>query len=55
MNEESEKFWELNSENIEELHVWSSDNWGEFLLENPSGYDLFELNPNEVKPCVFPK
>jgi hypothetical protein len=28
-----------------ELRDWTMDNWGEYLLANPSGYGLFEFQP----------
>lgn len=32
-------------ETILELRSWSLANWGEFLLANPSGYPIFEFQP----------
>lgn len=34
-----------SSESANELRVWSLANWGEFLLANPSGYGIFEFQP----------
>lgn len=30
-----------------EMRDWSLDNWGEFLMANPSGYGLFEFQPEK--------
>ncbi|MHA6684502.1 carbohydrate binding domain-containing protein [Mesorhizobium sp. A556] len=34
-----------SGESITELRVWNLDNWGEYLLANPSGYGIFEYEP----------
>jgi hypothetical protein len=33
-----------------DIRTWSLDNWGEFLLANPTGYGIFEWQPETAYP-----
>lgn len=37
-----------SGDTVEELTLWTLDNWGEYLLANLSGYGIFEWQPENV-------
>lgn len=44
----SEGSWGGSSDSGSPLRVWTLDIWGEYLLANPSGYGIFEFQPELV-------